>query len=112
MCKTLLTTYHEDGVKFEESIMECFMELYEKKTGNDIREDEHSVQNLFLEVQKTLWNLHRDQITRLYDESSFGLTIFAKTLARDKFEEWSKVSSFSPPYTPSTPSRAKKCIEP
>ena len=82
------------------------MELYEKKTGNDIREDEHSVQNLYREVEKTIGNLHDDQIAKLEDESSFGLAMFAKTLARDKFEEWSKVSSLSPPYTPLTSSRA------
>ena len=100
------TNYHADGVNIDASIMNCFMELYKKKTGNDLRKDKRAYQNLYREVKKAKRNLPVHHIDRLEAESSFGLAIFAKSLARDKFEEWSKVSSLSPPYTPLTSSRA------
>lgn len=81
------------GEDFDQMVMDYFMKLYKKKTGNDVRKDNRAVQKLRREVEKAKRALSSQQTTRVEIESFFEGKDFSETLTRAKFEELNMVSA-------------------
>lgn len=80
------------GEDFDQSIMEHFMSVYEKKTGKSVRKDHRAVQKLRREVEKAKRTLSSEQSTRIEIENFFDGADFSETLTRAKFEDLNIVS--------------------
>lgn len=78
---------HLGGEDFDQRVMDHFIKVIKKKTGNDIRSDDRAVQKLRREVEKAKRALSNSHQTKLEIESLFGGEDFSETLTRAKFEE-------------------------
>ena len=78
---------HLGGEDFDQRVMEYFMKVYKKKTGRDVRKDEHATQKLRREVEKAKRALSAQQTARVEIESFHNGNDFSETLTRAKFEE-------------------------
>ena len=78
---------HLGGEDFDQRVMDHFIKLYKKKTGNDIRSDVRAVQKLRREVEKAKRTLSGGHQARIEIESFFGGQDFSEVLTRAKFEE-------------------------
>lgn len=78
---------HLGGEDFDQRVMEYFIKLYKKKTGNDIRKDNRAIQKLRREVEKAKRALSSTHQTRVEVESLYNGEDFSETFTRAKFEE-------------------------
>ena len=78
---------HLGGEDFDQRVMEYFIKLFKKKTGNDLRKDARAVQKLRREVEKAKRALSNAHSTRIEVESLFNGEDFSESLTRAKFEE-------------------------
>ncbi|CAL1273526.1 unnamed protein product [Larinioides sclopetarius] len=78
---------HLGGEDFDQRVMEHFIKIYKKKTGNDIRSDNRAVQKLRREVEKAKRTLSTAHQARIEIESFYKGEDFSETLTRAKFEE-------------------------
>merc|ERR1711976_1032189 len=78
---------HLGGEDFDQRVMEYFLKLYEKKTGNNARTNDRSVQKLRREVEKAKRTLSSAHTSKIEIESFFEGADFSETLTRAKFEE-------------------------
>jgi len=78
---------HLGGEDFDQRVMEHFLKLWEKKTGDDARKSDRSVQKLRREVEKAKRSLSSGHQTKIEIESFFEGRDFSETLTRAKFEE-------------------------
>lgn len=88
----ILTFYIIGGEDFDQRVMEHFIKIYKKKTGNDIRSDNRAVQKLRREVEKAKRTLSTAHQARIEIESFYKGEDFSETLTRAKFEELNMVS--------------------
>ena len=75
------------GEDFDQRVMDHFIELYLKRTGKDVRNDNRAVQKLRREVEKAKRALSSTHSARIEIESFFEGDDFSETLTRAKFEE-------------------------
>jgi len=78
---------HLGGEDFDQRVMEHFIKIYKKKTGNDIRSDNRAVQKLRREVEKAKRTLSSAHQAKIEIESFYKGEDFSETLTRAKFEE-------------------------
>merc|ERR1711981_722795 len=78
---------HLGGEDFDQRVMEHFIKVIKKKTGEDIRSDDRAVQKLRREVEKAKRALSNSHQTKLEVESLIDGVDFSETLTRAKFEE-------------------------
>jgi len=78
---------HLGGEDFDQRVMEYFLKIYEKKTGNNARTNDRSVQKLRREVEKAKRTLSSAHTAKVEIESFFDGMDFSETLTRAKFEE-------------------------
>lgn len=78
---------HLGGEDFDQKVMDYFIKLIKKKTGNDIRTDARAMQKLRREVEKGKRALSSSHQTVVEVESLFKENDFRETLTRAKFEE-------------------------
>lgn len=78
---------HLGGEDFDQKVMDYFIKLIKKKTGNDIRTDARAMQKLRREVEKGKRALSSSHQTVVEVESLFKGNDFRETLTRAKFEE-------------------------
>ena len=78
---------HLGGEDFDQRVMEHFIRLFQKKTGQDVRKDHRAVQKLRREVEKAKRILSNQHQTKIEIESFFDNEGFSETLTRAKFEE-------------------------
>lgn len=78
---------HLGGEDFDQRVMDYFIKLYKKKTGNDIKEDNHAIQKLRREVEKAKRTLSTKHTATLEIESFFNGADLSETLSRARFEE-------------------------
>jgi len=78
---------HLGGEDFDQRVMDYFIKLYEKKTGNNLRTDKRAVQKLRREVEKAKRALSSQHQTRIEIENLFNGEDFSETLTRARFEE-------------------------
>lgn len=78
---------HLGGEDFDQRVMEHFIKIYKKKTGQDIRSDNRAVQKLRREVEKAKRTLSSAHQARIEIESFYKGEDFSETLTRAKFEE-------------------------
>lgn len=78
---------HLGGEDFDQRVMEYFIKLYKKKTGKNIKKDNHAIQKLRREVEKAKRALSANHQTRIEIESFFEGEDFSEMLTRARFEE-------------------------
>lgn len=78
---------HLGGEDFDQKVMEHFIELYQKKTGKNIRSDNRAVQKLRREVERAKRVLSSQPSTTIEIDSFFEGEDFSETLTRTKFED-------------------------
>ena len=78
---------HLGGEDFDQRVMDYFIKLYEKKTGNDVRKDVRAVQKLRREVENAKRSLSSNQHVRIEIEAFYDNEDFSEQLTRAKFEE-------------------------
>ena len=78
---------HLGGEDFDHRVMDHFMKLYKKKTGNDIRKDKRAMAKLRRECEKAKRSLSSVHSAKIEIESFYNGDDFSETLTRAKFEE-------------------------
>ena len=78
---------HLGGEDFDQRVIEYFIKVFKKKSGNDIRKDDRAIQKLRREVEKAKRALSSTHQTKLEIESLYDGQDFSETLTRAKFEE-------------------------
>jgi heat shock protein 5 len=78
---------HLGGEDFDQRVMEHFFKIWEKKTGNDARQDKRAVQKLRREVERAKKVLSSQTQVRIEIEAFHGGEDFSETLSRARFEE-------------------------
>jgi len=78
---------HLGGEDFDQRVIEYFIKVFKKKSGNDIRKDDRAIQKLRREVEKAKRALSSTHQTKLEIESLYNGQDFSETLTRAKFEE-------------------------
>lgn len=78
---------HLGGEDFDQRVMDYFTKLYKKKTGTDIKGDNHAIQKLRREVEKAKRTLSTKHTATLEIESFHNGNDFTETLTRARFEE-------------------------
>ena len=82
---------HLGGEDFDQRVISYFIELYMKKTGNDVGGNIRSVQRLRREVEKAKRLLSSQLAARIDIDSFYNGKDFSESLTRAKFEELNKV---------------------
>jgi heat shock protein 5 len=78
---------HLGGEDFDQRVMEHFFKIWEKKTGNDARQDKRAVQKLRREVERAKKVLSSQTQVRIEIEAFHQGDDFSETLSRARFEE-------------------------
>ena len=78
---------HLGGEDFDQRVIDHFVKLFKKKTGQDLRKDDRAVQKLRREVEKAKRALSSAHQTKVEVEALFDGQDFSETLTRAKFEE-------------------------
>ncbi|KAJ8260647.1 hypothetical protein COCON_G00163700 [Conger conger] len=86
---------HLGGEDFNQRVIDHFINLYEDKTGKDVRKDNHAIQKLHREVEKAKRTLSSENQAHMEIESFFEGKDFSETLTRVKFEQLNRDLFFS-----------------
>ncbi len=78
---------HLGGEDFDNRVMEYFLNMFEKKTGKNVRKDNRAVQKLRREVEKAKRTLSSEFNTRIEIDSFFDGEDFSESFTRARFEE-------------------------
>lgn len=78
---------HLGGEDFDQKVMDYFINLYQEKTGKDIRKDNRAVQKLRREVERAKRVLSSQPETTIEIDSFFEGEEFSEPLTRARFEE-------------------------
>lgn len=77
---------HLGGEDFDHRVMDHFIKLYKKKTGNDIRSDKRAMAKLRRECEKAKRSLSAVHSAKIEIEAFFNGEDFSEELTRAKFE--------------------------
>ena len=77
---------HLGGEDFDHRVMDHFIKLYKKKTGNDIRNDKRAMAKLRRECEKAKRSLSSVHSAKIEIEAFFNGQDFSEELTRAKFE--------------------------
>eukprot|EP00211_Chloroparvula_japonica_P004769 CAMPEP_0119126194 /NCGR_PEP_ID=MMETSP1310-20130426/5208_1 /TAXON_ID=464262 /ORGANISM="Genus nov. species nov., Strain RCC2339" /LENGTH=669 /DNA_ID=CAMNT_0007116339 /DNA_START=70 /DNA_END=2079 /DNA_ORIENTATION=+ len=78
---------HLGGEDFDQNVMQYFLKLHKKKTGDDCSKDKKALQKLRRESEKAKRQLSQQHQARVEIESFCNGKDFSETLTRAKFEE-------------------------
>lgn len=78
---------HLGGEDFDHRVMDHFIKLYKRKTGNDVSKDKKAVSKLRREVERAKKSLSQQHQTTIEIEAFYKGEDFSEPLSRAKFEE-------------------------